>query len=137
MPEIKFSKIPLRTGGNVRVLAANMANTDDRLKCPFPTLDNPGTITAAIIGGGPTLRETVGNGLTRLEELATATGLLKILAGTAHRLADEKTITDAQITIINSPAEDFADVIKTANPAMQYWLASFVSPKVLEIICDF
>lgn len=104
----------------------------DKLALSAPYLENPNSTRVAIIGGGPTLKDDVGDGITRLQDLDNESGIIKIVTGSAHRLLDNGSLKNgADISIFNLPGAIYADVIDRPHEGTQYWLATQVDPAVI------
>lgn len=126
-PEIApgFEYVPQEIAGNIW--------ENDKYAFPFPRLEDASKKTAAIIGGGPTLKDILQGGLTRLQSLDQQTDCLKVVTGSAHRLLDEGQLKNgAHIAVINSQSPLFADVVKTPQETTAYWLAGFASKAVVD-----
>lgn len=86
-----------------------------------------------IIGGGPTLKDDVGGGCTRLQELDKRSGALKVLAGSSHRLLDEGGLKNcAHVCVMNTPGQTMEKVVGRDHRGLEYWLASLSHPDLFK-----
>ena len=81
----------------------------------------------AIIGGGPTLSDPMGDGYTRLESLDQRNNVVKVLCGSAHKLVDQgKLENGADIAVFNTPGAAWANVVGDDDHCLEYWVGDRV-----------